>query len=679
MVKNIYLLFFSLFSFFSTTNLFADLVTVSVPTKTSIEWSNYSSLQPQDTLNFILSDTSDEITLYSNDSIVITNTIQCNGKLRIKSEHSGIVHSGTIIAPYVILEASNIVLRNNSIINASGPYEGGSIMLGGGWHGKDSSIKNAMILTVEEGAQIIADSLKDGNAGNVVLWSEIATCFNGQVFAKASGSSGTGGKVEISSNKHLFFNGNVDVSSLMGSSGHLLLDPLSITIQTASPDINGNGSGLDITSITQLNNATTTPTGFPNANSIITAGALSGLLGNNVSLTLAAQQFITVNSAISTANTNVTLTFSAPTVNLNNPITLGAGGIVTGIGVNTVNVGSSGSPQNGIDIVASSGTVNLATATYTAPLNILNKNLILNGNGQSNTTILVTGAVPTHSGRNPAIFVQGGSNVTIQNLKVDCNNVGFPTNGNITGIFYLNAGGSISNTHVTQVANSVPPYTGGQQGIGIVAIVNLGGPFSITINANTIDFFQKGAMVVAGAALTSIITNNTVIGQGLSTPAANGIQVSDGVSTISGNSVSNIEFSGHQTSTGIIVFNTSPGLTISNNTMNNNDEGIVGLTLAANSTFQNNIVQNSGDTGIIVLDTTGSINILGNTLTNNGGLSGPTGANAGLYLFSSTNQTFNVANNTFTQAPGTSGIFTQGNALGQAPIVDLLSNTFLDP
>ncbi len=435
-----------------------------------------------------------------------------------------------------------------------------------------------------------------------------------------------------------------------------------------------------MTSTTQLDNATTTPAGFPNAASIITAGALSGLLTNNVSITLAAQTFITVNAPISPAGTNVTLTLQAPTVNLNSPITLASGGVLNGIGVNTVNVGPSGKPQNGIDVVANGGTVNLATATYAAPLNIISKNLTLNGNGQANTTIGVTGAVPSHSSRNPAIYVQDGTNVIIQNLTVNGNNIGFPTNGSIVGIFYSNAGGTIANNHVTQMANSAPPYGGGQQGNGIRAITSSGGPYTLNIDSNLVDFFQKAGIVVNGAQLTATINNNTVNGLGvLSTPAAIGIQFSGGSATISNNAVSGIMYMTHNSSAGIFVFSTNPNVTISGNTVTSNDEGIFVQDAGAGLTIENNTVQNSGDTGIGVVDTAGLSTISSNTLINNGGLAGPGDANTSIYLFSSANEPFDVTNNSITPAVGTAGIFTQGNAANQAPIADLVGNTFTGP
>ncbi len=675
MVKNLFSLFFSFFTFFSTHALCSATVTADLSSGTTLGWNNYSSLEPEDTLQIILPDSSAEATLFGNGAIVIANRIECNGKLKISTPRS-IIHKGTITASEVILEATTIILEDLSVINATCKDNGGNVYIGGGWQGADANIQNAEMVMIEKGAKIVADGGANGNGGVVVVWSEISTHFQGNVSATGRGSFGSGGKVEISSRKFLHFDGNVDVNAEIGNPGRLLLDPVSITIQSLSPDINGNGSGLDITNINQLNNATTTPLGFPNANSIITAGALNGLFVNNVIATLAAQTFITVNAAINTAATNVTLTLASPTVNLNSAITLGAGGTLTGTGVNTVNVGPSGSAQNGIDIVSTGGVVNLATATYTAPLNIAN-NLILNGNGQANTTILVTGAVPSHSSRNPAIYVQGGSNVVIQNLTVDGNNVGFPTNANITGIFYVNAGGTITNTHILNIANSPTPYGGGQQGVAIRVSDTLGGPFVLNINANSIDHFQKAAIVIDGPQVTVNMTNNTVTGVGPSTPASIGIQISDCTGTISANTVTNLVYSDHQSTAAILALNPSPNLAILGNIISNSDAGIVVETAAAGLNIENNNIQNSGDVGIGVYDTSGIVHVLSNTLTNNGGLSA--NANTGIYLFSSTSQPFDVTTNTITPAPGTSAIFTQGAAAGLAPIVDLTGNTFVDP
>lgn len=677
MVK--YLFFLALVS---TQCLSAITVTVHVSPGDVLNWNDYSGLGAGDTLNIVLSDPSGEVQLLASGSIVIEDTIQCNGHLRITSQQQSITQDGTLTAPEIILEAARITLTKSSVTDASSASGGGSIYIGGGWLGMDPSIKNAQHVSAVDGSQILADALVDGSGGTVVLWSEKITGFEGLISAQGKGLSGDGGAVEISSYRFLIFDGSVDVSAQNGHDGTLSLDPYSITIQAANPDIDGNGTNMDITMVNELDDATTTPVGFPNASSIITAGALSSLLTNNVSLTLAAQSFITLDAPLAPAGTNVTLTFSAPTINLNQPITLASGGSMVGVGVATVNVGPSGNVQNAVDFANNGVTVNLSSATYLGPVDILNKDITLSGNGAANTTILnPPGGVPSHSSRNPIVFVQGGTDVTIQNLTVDGAFIGFPINANITGVLYLNAGGTISNAHVTRMANSAPPYGGGQQGNGIRAVVNAGGPFTFNITGTTIDLFQKAGIVASGSPLTVNITNNNVIGLGVtSTPAANGIQISSGATgVVSGNTVSGIQFTDHHTSTGILTFSAGSNLVISGNTVNNNDEGILSTDTGNGLIIQNNLITNSGDAGIAVLDNFGTTQMNMNTLTNNGGLGGVTGANTGIYLFSSSNEAFEVNQNTITPAVGASGMFTQGNALGQAPNPNFFDNVFLDP
>ncbi|MBI2812407.1 MAG: right-handed parallel beta-helix repeat-containing protein, partial [Candidatus Melainabacteria bacterium] len=599
-------------------SLCATVVTVNVNPGDVLNWSNYSGLGAGDTLNIVLSNPAGEVQVLATTQMNILDTVQCNGKLRMTCQNQTLINRGSVVAPQIILEAPEIILKDASILNASTSSAGGNIYVGGGWQGIDPTIKNAKVVSVEEYASIHADATVSGPGGIVVLWSEIGTLFTGSITAVGLGVSGPGGDVEVSSHRFLHFDGDVDVSAQNGMNGQLFLDPVSITVQAANPDIDGNMTNMDITTVNQLNNALTTPAGFPNASSIITAGALSALLTNNVNLTLAAQNFITFNAALTPPGTNVTLTLSAPTINLNQPITLASGGTLVGQNVTTINVGPSGNAQNGADLAIDDTTVNLSTATYPAPINILNKNITLNGNGTANTTVLITGAVPVQSARNPAIYVTGGTNVTIQNLTVDGNNVGFPTNANITGIFFMNAGGSVLNAHVTQIANSAPPYGGGQQGNSIRAAVTAGGPFTLAVDSTTIDHFQKAGIVANGTPLTVNLTNNQIMGLGVtSTPAAIGIQLGFGADgTISGNTISGIQYTDHAQGDGILLASAGDNVIVSNNILDGNDEGIISQTSGTGMIIQNNTVSNNGDSGIVILDNNGSTQILNNTLTN---------------------------------------------------------------
>jgi len=672
-----------LISLFAVYSLAADILQQDVPAGSVLFWEDYASLGPKDGLHFVLPSASDQLQLVGSGSMVIDRDIQCNGTLKLTNLKGSLETCSTIRAAGIILEAKRICVDSESILDTSDDFQPGSIFVGGGWEGGDPSIQNADVTVVRSKARLLANSLKNGTGGTVVVWADRICSLQGEIFAEGKGVLGNGGPVEVSSGQFLHFDGGVSLKGENGEKGSLLLDPVSITVQASNPDIDGNGTNLDITFAAQLDNATTTPAGFPNAASVITTSALSSLLTNNVSLTLAAQNFITVDAAISPSGTNVTLTLESPTINLNSPITLASGGVLTGVGVTTVNVGASGLPQNGVDVASTGATVNLASATYTAPVNIFSKDITLNGNGPANTSIFLPllHAVPSHSGRNPLVYVTGGSNVTIQNLTVDGHYVGFPVNANLVGIFYLNGGGTVSNCHVTRIANEPPPYIGGgQQGNGIRATINSGGPFSLTIDSTMVDLFQKAGIVSDGSPLTVTITNNTIAGFGSPIHlASNGIQISHGATgTVFGNTVSGLQFTTHDGCTGILAFNAGSNLTISNNVISGNDEGIISTTsvLSTGLIIENNTVQNSGDGGIVILDSTGDTQILSNIVTNNGGLSGPGGINAGIYVSSSTTQTFEIEQNTITPAPGASAIQVEGTGSSAAPNVTLYENTF---
>lgn len=663
-------------------SLLGTIVTVNVNPGDVLDWQEYAYLGPGDILQLVLSDPTGQVELTSSEPITITDTVECNGQLKISSQTSWLSNQGTVSASQIILEGNQISLMADSLLDTSSASGGGNIYVGGGWLGNDPNITNAFIVGVEEGALILADAITSGPGGTVVLWSETLTIFQGLISARGMGVSGPGGDVEISSARFLNFNGLVNVSAQNGDDGELFLDPVSITVQTTNPDIDGNGTNLDITTITELDDATTTPTGFPNASSIITASALTALLTNNVNMTLAAQDFITFNAALSPAGTNVILTLVAPTINLNQPITLASGGILAGTGIGTINVGPIGSVQNAIDLASDGTLINLATATYLGPLTIINKNPIINGNGSLNTIISCPGGgVPTQGGRNPIIYVQDATSAMIQNLTVDGNYIGFPANPNIIGISFLNAGGTISHCYITEIANSPPPYGGGQQGNGIRAVAQTGGPFTLTVDTTTIDLFQKAAIVAGGASLIVNLINNTIAGLGIpSTPAAIGIQISNGATgTISGNTITGLQFADHAQSDGILVFLSGPNVVITNNIIDNNDEGILAFGAGSNLVIQDNSFTGNGDSGIAVLDTTGSTSILHNNFKSNGGQANPGNANTSIYLFSSVAETFELEQNSIMPAPSTPALFIQGAALNQAPISELFNNNFIDP
>lgn len=129
----------------------------------------------------------------------------------------------------VTVEGSEIAVGSEAVVDVSGETGGGTAMIGGGFQGKDAEMANAENLKVRSGALIIADAVGSGKGGDVILWSDGDTLFAGDV--SASGISG-GGFAEISGKSTLEVEGKVDLTSVSGKGGILLLDPTDILISS---------------------------------------------------------------------------------------------------------------------------------------------------------------------------------------------------------------------------------------------------------------------------------------------------------------------------------------------------------------------------------------------------------------------------------------------------------------
>lgn len=569
----------------------------------------------------------------------------------------------------IVLLGGKIILDDEAIVDASGELNGGNIFVGGGRQGSDPSIPNAEIVAVHRRAQIIADAKLSGKGGDIVVWADKANTFLGSI----SSTGSMGGNAEVSCNESLYFDGKCCLHSCDGAQGTLLIDPATITIQASGPNIDGLGLGHDITTANELALATT----FPGVNSIITSGAVDALLTGGVTMTLSAVNSITVNSPVSASGVVTGFVLNAPIVNLNQPITLSFGGTLSGTAP-VVNVGPSGSIQNGIDAVAVGGTVNVATATYIEEI-LITKNLTLNGSGIGNT-VIVCPTTPTPLANSfvylingatyhPFVMAQGPTNVIIQNLTVDGNSQASNfLSFRFLGIGFHNAGGTIQNVHVTNVEDSFP---GGptQHGEAIFVAVDNGMPFTITVQNNTVDRFQKSGINIRGAPLTANILNNIVTGE---TPPSNatasGILSRDGAqSLIQGNTVTNIlSATPGVDSVAIFLLGTGDPTTVTQNTVNNNNVGIFSQNSLGNLTISSNIVNNNTNTGIVVIDTAGTTTLTANTMTDN--------VSTNMFLQSTANQPFNLANNQFI---GSSiGLLIQGN-IATGPVVTMNHDAFI--
>jgi len=118
-------------------------------------------------------------------------------------------------------------------VNASGTSGGGLVRVGGDYQGQ-GTIPNASRTVVSADSRINADALVEGNGGQVIVWADEVTGFNGNISAGGGSISGNGGFVEVSGKKDVLFTGTVELSAEAGNAGTLLLDPENITIVNGS-------------------------------------------------------------------------------------------------------------------------------------------------------------------------------------------------------------------------------------------------------------------------------------------------------------------------------------------------------------------------------------------------------------------------------------------------------------
>src|SRR3990167_5006195 len=251
-----------------------------------------------------------------------SGTINLGGTLDVSGSGAG-EKGGTITAT-----AQQVGLVG-ATIKASGDAGGGTVLLGGGYQGKNSAVANARATYMSADSSISADAISAGDGGTVVLWGNESTRAYGTITARGGALAGNGGLIETSG-------GWLDVSGIKGNTsaahgqfGMWLLDPADITISsaatsgaTSSGNVFAPDSGVNVANI--------------NVNDLVTA-----LGGSNITVT-------TENTGASgTGNGDITvmnaITWVAPTtltlnadrdvnVNLGADITATLGSLVANAG-----------------------------------------------------------------------------------------------------------------------------------------------------------------------------------------------------------------------------------------------------------------------------------------------------------------------------------------------------------
>ncbi|MFH1980223.1 MAG: autotransporter-associated beta strand repeat-containing protein, partial [Pseudomonadota bacterium] len=191
----------------------------------------------------------------NNQGVIEAKTIEDkNGVIRLQGNDQGIVYnSGTLdvsgddageTGGTVEVTGEKVGLVHYSQIKASGSSGGGKVFIGGGFQGKNPAIKNGKITYVGKDATIEADAVDEGDGGEVIVWADEVTQYNGDISARGGSVDGDGGFVEVSGKENLAFRGTVDTTAAAGQTGTLLLDPAVLTIQGGVTNT-GGGVGTD--------------------------------------------------------------------------------------------------------------------------------------------------------------------------------------------------------------------------------------------------------------------------------------------------------------------------------------------------------------------------------------------------------------------------------------------------
>ncbi len=587
----------------------------------------------------------------------------------------------------VELLGNRVAVMDDAAVNVSGDFGGGTILVGGDYHG-GNGIQQAADTVLAPDAILIANALASGNGGKVILWSTDYTGFYGVISVKGGISSGNGGFVETSSHADLQVTGQVNALSPAGQGGTWLLDPSDINITNAGITA-GTFSGSP-TSIFTPNNAT--PDNV-NVNSIISAfgAGVTTVIVDTASAaagagTISVQTPIAITNNSGAAETLVLSAYNA--INFNGS----ALNTITGSGTDPLNVTLWGNNLNAQTNPALSGTYTAgsnaaATIAVTSAITTNGGNLTIESD---NNAITVSAAINTGGGsfsstgltfnNTGGVISTSGGNVTLNQTGAVTIGSAIGTGGgsfSSTGTTFNNTGGSINTSNGLLTLNQTGAVTIGDflgSGTGMMSIVGVGiteGAFGMLVQSagagtvilsagagvitlNNVGNDLTGAVTLTNSGANAVTLNNganaLTIGNG--TSVGNNLTLTSGAlsfgSTMVGGALS-VTSSGAITQTGalIVVGTTTLAAGAGNNiTLNNAANaftGAVGITSGNNVILVDNIatalaastvsgtltVTSNGaitQTGALVVTGASSFNAGANAITLNNGGNNFTGA-----------------------------------------------------
>ena len=510
----------------------------------------------------------------------------------------------------------NVALNAGASINVSGNAGGGTTLIGGNFHGAGPE-PNAQTAYVDPAATITADAITYGDGGNVAVWSDQATVFNGSITARGGSLAGNGGFIETSGGQlGVGAQASVDLSAPFGAAGTWLLDPHNITI------VSGGGA---------LTNPTNWATGGNAADITVDSAAFTNI---NADVLLQANNNITVTNAITMTNNNRALTLNAgDSIAVNANISTNNGAFTA-----TINDGGATAANRDAGKAAFTMAGGTSISTSGAAINIeaCNGNSALctsggfGGGGATNIGNITIGSLNTTANGS------AGGNVTVTD------SIGTLTAGTITasgtgnnkngGAVTLTAGGAISlgSGGITSLGGSngtggtvILTSTGGQisQGTGAISASSLAASAGSTISlqgavnsVGTVAFSAGGTVQFKSSGDLSIGNVGSLSGITISA-AGKYLILNDSTGTVSQTQPVNITASGnlvlqnganYSLSNGSNVFGTVTGdASVALGTVTLADSANLSVNGDPNGLFVNGI----NSTGAVTITTPGNLTL----------------------------------------------------------------------
>ncbi len=160
-------------------------------------------------------------------------------RLYFRTTGDSVIHTGEIFAQKencggdAYLLGDQVILAERALIDASHPFGGGQVLIGGDYQGKNESIANAKYVYGASDVTIDVSATEIGNGGKAILWGDETNHLFGSILACGGEKGGNGGFIEVSSPGWLIPDCFIDTRAPLGSAGELLLDPTDVTIGLA--------------------------------------------------------------------------------------------------------------------------------------------------------------------------------------------------------------------------------------------------------------------------------------------------------------------------------------------------------------------------------------------------------------------------------------------------------------